>query len=141
MARPVNLNQVVLVDDEIDVIDPTEAVKDSFAFLVEDPMQFDEFVGIYNALLTDDIRDPVDMLAFVDSYNVQEEADDENGETQTHIVSRKEASSALSTLLQFFEGSENFDLPEIVTLFKLQQKLDNERQANLRQSTIVDFLN
>ena len=86
MARPINLNQVVLVDDEIDVIDPTEAVEDSFALLVEGPMQFDEFVGIDYALLTEEIKDPVDMLAFVDSYNVQEEADDENGEKHRPIL-------------------------------------------------------
>ena len=63
-ARPV---KVVLVDHEIDVIDPTEAVEDRIAFLVEDPMQFDEFVGIDDALLTEEIRDEVGM-AFVGSY-------------------------------------------------------------------------
>ena len=122
--REFNLDENTLVDDASDntTTDSPDQVGD-FAFIVEDPIPFREFVTVDNNLMTEEIRDPTDMAVFVETYTVSEEDPAEDSEECQQPVSIKDAANAVEMVIRFMEAYEDYSLPEINTVLKIGEKI------------------
>ena len=130
-----------LVDDASDntTTDSPDQVGD-FAFIVEDPIPFREFVTVDNNLMTEEIRDPTDMAIFVETYTVSEEDPAEDSEECQQPVSIKDAANAVEMVIRFMEAYEDYSLPEINTVLKIGEKIRKEKEKTMKQTQISDFL-